>query len=148
LKIGVDTNVLVYAHMPAMPEHATVRARLHALLRSDDVELCTSSLVLHELVHVITDARRFDPPVSMPEALATARLYVGRRNVECLPVHEDAIRRALDLLEEHGLGRKRVADTLFAATLLTHGVTHLLTCNVSDYALFDELTLEDPRAAG
>ena len=146
MRVGVDTNVLVHAHIPAMPEHARVRARLQELLRAEDTTLFVCPLVLHELVHVITDARRFEPPVTMSDAGATARLYLDRTNVQCLPIDEDAVRRAFDLLAEHSLGRKRIADTLFAATLLENGVERLLTCNARDFQRFG-LTLEDPRHA-
>jgi predicted nucleic acid-binding protein len=35
--------------------------------------------------------------------------------------------KASDLLDRHGLGRKRIADTLLAATLLHHGISELIT---------------------
>jgi predicted nucleic acid-binding protein len=58
------------------------------------------------------------------------------------PVRASSSARA----ERHRLGRKRIADTLFAATLLTHGVTELITCNPSDFRIFEGLTLIDPRS--
>jgi predicted nucleic acid-binding protein len=81
----------------------------------------------------------------MPEALAIARGYLGRSNVECLAIDEQAVLRAFFALEQKMLGRKRIADALLAATLLTHGVTTLVTCNPDDFAAFEELTLVDPR---
>lgn len=63
VEIGLDTNVLVYAHIPAMPDHEHVRRYLLAQL-ADDARLVVIPLVLHELVHVLTDSRRFDPPIS------------------------------------------------------------------------------------
>jgi len=85
--------------------------------------------ILHEFIHVVTDARRFDPPVTMSEALATARLYLGRKNVACVDADETAVLMAFELLDRYGLGRKRLADTLFAATLLQHGIREVITCN-------------------
>jgi predicted nucleic acid-binding protein len=147
VKLGVDTNVLVYAHMASLAEHAAVKTSLKGLLESRDVTLVVTPGVLHELVHVITDARRFDPPVTMAEALALARLYLGRANVECLATDADALADALALLEKHDLGRRRLADTLFAATLLRHGVRTLLTCNPGDFTVFAGLKVVDPRGA-
>jgi len=49
VKLGVDTNVLVYAHVAALPEHVAARAFLARLLERRDVTLvvtppfCTSS---------------------------------------------------------------------------------------------------------
>ena len=143
---GLDTNVLVYAHIPAFSEHRPVRKFLLDQLGIPEIILAVTPGVLHEFVHVITDSRRFDNPVSMSEALSIARLYLGRKNVSCLGADEAVMLRAVDLLEQHGLGRKRIADTLFAATLLHHGVREIITCNPGDYRIFSDLHVIDPRA--
>jgi predicted nucleic acid-binding protein len=145
MRRGVDTNVLIYAHMPELPHHPGVRSFLLDQLSRDDVALIVTPVILHEFVHIVTDGRRFDPPVSMTDALALARLYVGHANVECVSLDASAVSRAFDLLERHGLGRKRIADTLFAASLINHGVRELVTCNPDDYRIFGELALIDPR---
>lgn len=145
MKRGLDTSALVYAHVPSLADHAAVRGYLVEQLRSDDVVLVITPVVLHELVHVITDPRRFEPAVSMPEALAVARLYLGSSNVECVSVDEATLGAAFALMERHGLGRKRIADTLFAASLLRHGATELITCNPSDFTVFSGLRVIDPR---
>jgi predicted nucleic acid-binding protein len=82
----------------------------------------------------------------MPEAIALARGFLGRTNIECLVTDEAALHLALDMMERHRLGRNRLADTLFAATLLANDVRELITCNPSDYRIFSELRLIDPRA--
>lgn len=147
MKRGIDTNVLVYAHLASLPEHGGVRNYLEGQLARRDVTLVLTPSVLHEFVHVVTDARRFDPPVGMGEALAIARLYLGRSNVECAATDADAVAAAFDLVDRHGLGRKRLADTLLAATLLRSGVRQLVTCNPADFEIFAGLDLVDPRAA-
>ena len=145
MRRGLDTNVLVQAHVAAAADHAAIRRFLLNELADPDVDLFVTPLVLHELVHVITDARRFEPPVPMAEAVAVARLYLSHSNVSCAPVDGAAVTRALDLLERHQLGRKRIADALIAASLLNAGVAEILTCNVSDFAVFAPLRAVDPR---
>ena len=145
MRLGVDTNVLIYAHLPGLPDHAQVREYLLQQIDSPAVTLCLTAAVLHEFIHIITDARRFEPPVSMSEAIALARRYLDRTNVELLAPDERAMALALDLMERHRLGRKRVADTLLAATLLSQGVVTLITCNPRDFVVFDQLTVVDPR---
>jgi predicted nucleic acid-binding protein len=122
-----------------------VRRYLLGQLAQGDTTLVVTPGILHELVHVITDARRFSPPVAMADALAIARGYLNRTNVECLSIDANTIARAFNLLERHQLGRKRIADTLFTASLLDHGVRELITCNLDDFRIFEELTLIDPR---
>jgi predicted nucleic acid-binding protein len=145
VKRGLDTNVLVYAHMAALPEHGVVREFLAGQLARRDVTLFVTPSVLHEFVHVVTDARRFEPPVGMGEALALARLYLGRANVECVATDAEALAEAFNLVDRHRLGRKRLADTLLAATLLRHGVRQVVTCNRSDFEVFPGLQVIDPR---
>ncbi len=148
MRLGLDTNVLIYAHVPAFPRHEGVRAYLQAELRRLETVLVVTPMILHEFVHIVTDARRFEPPLAMSEALAVARLYLGRTNVECVPVDEDSCLLMIELLDRHQLGRNRIADTLLAATLLTHGVTDLVTCNKEDFRHFEDLHVVDPIEAG
>lgn len=145
MRTGLDTNVLIQAHLPGLARHQLARDYLVEQLEVPDATLAVTPLVLHEFVHVVTDERRFDPPVSMSEAVAIARGYVGRSNVECLAVDEGSLLLALDLLARHRLGRKRIADALLAATLLTHGVRRLATFNVADFAPFEPLQASEPR---
>lgn len=145
MKRGVDSNVLIYAHIPALKDHVRVREFMLGQLSTAEATLVTTPGVLHEFVHVVTDPRRFEPPVVMSEALAIARLYLDRSNVEIVSADEPALAETFRLMDRHGLGRKRIADTLLAATLLQHGVTEFITCNPRDFGVFDELRVVDPR---
>lgn len=145
MRLGLDTNVLIHAHLQVSRESDQVRGFLRSQLKNSEVQLFVSPLVLHEFIHVVTDSRRFEPPVAMSEAVALARSYLGRSNVECLPVDEQAIAFALRTIERQSLGRKRIADTLFAATLITNDVSTIVTCNPKDFASFEDLRVVDPR---
>ncbi len=147
MRRGLDTNVLVYTHIPAMPDHEIVRRFLHAQLHDPETTLAVTAQILHEFVHVVTDPRRFEPPVAMAEALAITRLYLNRTNVDCVVTDAACVREAFDLLEQHALGRNRIADTLFAATLLHHDIHEVITCNPGDFRGFEGLTVIDPRAS-
>jgi predicted nucleic acid-binding protein len=107
--------------------------------------LVLTPLVIHEFLHVVTDARRFEPPIEMTVALTLARSYLDRSNVEWLAVDEAAIASTIELMRTKGLGRKRIADTLLVGTLLGHGVGKLATCDPEHFAGFDGLELIDPR---
>jgi toxin-antitoxin system PIN domain toxin len=146
VKRGLDTNVLVYAHVPGFSQHPRVRRYLLSQVQQPEVTLVVTPSVLHEFVHIVTDARRFEEPVSMADALAVARIYIGRSNVECIGPDEEVVLEAFDLLERHRLGRRRLADTLFAATLLHHGVRQIITCNRRDFEIFSDLEIIDPIA--
>jgi len=146
MKRGLDTNVLIYAHLPAFEVHGRVRRYLLEQLRAQDVTLVLTPSVLHEFVHVVTDSRRFEAPLTTAEAAAVARLYLGKSNVDCLAPDGKIFLEALGLLERYDIGRKRIADTLFAATLLHYGVQEVITCNSRDFDVFEGLTTIDPTA--
>ena len=143
MRVGVDTNVLITAALPGLRGHVRVRRALTELLESNALVALTPE-ILHELVHIVTDGRRFDQPLSMGEALALARVYLHRSNVELLSTDEVATSLAFSWMEQHGLGRKRLADTLLAATLVAHEVTSLLTLNARDFRVFPALSVIDP----
>jgi len=145
MKRGLDTNVLIYAQMPVFPEHEIVRKFLLTQLALPDMTLVVTPNILHEFIHIVTDGRRFDPPVSMAQAITLVRLYLGRTNVECVSTSESILLEAFSLIEHYNLGRKRIADTLFAATLMHFGVRELITCNPDDFRLFKDLKIIDPR---
>ena len=90
MRYGLDTNVLIYAHLPVFGESEQVRGYLQRGLADDRCRFSLTALVLHKFVHVVTDARRFDPPVAMAEALVIARNYLNRTNIECLPSTKEA----------------------------------------------------------
>ena len=147
MKLGLDTNVLVHAHMPALENYEKVRGFLLDQLHRSDTTLAVTPSIMHEFVHVVTDGRRFDPPVEMSEALAVAKLYLERSNVECLSIPEEVLNHAFDLLEHHRLGRKRIADALLVATLHHHQITEIATCNPADFQVFEDLSVIDPRSS-
>ena len=142
---GLDTNVLVLAHLPVLTGSETVRANLLSKLGDDHWQIALTAVVLHEFVHVITDLRRFNPPVPLASALALAKGYLARPNIDRLSLDGRALQLALPLLERHRRGRKRIAATLLAATLLRHGVNSIMTCSPSDFAVFNDLEVIDPR---
>lgn len=144
MKRGLDTNVLIYAHIPSFEQHGRVKRFLEEQLEDPDVTLVVSPGILHEFIHIVTDARRFENPLTMSEASAVASLYVNSSNIECPGVDGAVFLEALDLMDMHRLGRKRLADTLFAAILLHHGVEDLITCNPRDFKIFEGLTVIDP----
>ena len=78
---GLDCNILVQLALADHPANAaTVVAVQAESLRGEP--LVFPSLVVTEFLHVVTDARRFDPPLTMIEALAgSCKMGVEARSV-------------------------------------------------------------------
>lgn len=143
---ALDANVLVYATFSDLPESGPVRAFLDRQVRQAGRSVGLAAQTLHEYLHGVTDARRFERPLTMGDALEKARLWATARETVLLHPTDATLRHTLELLESHRLGRKRILDTALAALLLEHGVRHLVTRNGSDFAAFG-IEVVDPLAA-
>src|SRR5256885_965768 len=61
---------------------------------------------------------------------------------------DDATRQFLAWLQQFVLGRKRLLDTLLAATYKQAGIHSLLTTNPADFALFGVFSCVTPTGTG
>jgi predicted nucleic acid-binding protein len=114
--IGLDTTVLVAHEISETPRHASVRASVHRLACEEDSRFALAPQVIHEFVHVVTDPRRFETPLTIEEAIRRGRYWWNAKEVtRCLP-GETAMDLAWTWMEQYQLGRKRILDTHLAAT--------------------------------
>jgi predicted nucleic acid-binding protein len=134
---GFDTSFLVAAEVAEHPEHDGVWRRI-ALLRESGEHFGITAPVIAEFVHLVTDARRFARPLTMAEAIEKARIWTEAAEVETFTAGNEAVAWFLDAMAKHQLGRKRVLDTMLAATYHSAGVTSLLTLNGGDFTVFGE----------
>lgn len=139
--LAIDTDVLVAWAMAGSPRHTAARQLLEDEVRGRGGSLALTAQVLHEFLHITTDPRRFEHPLSMAEALRVAhRLWDAGEVIRLVPAPE-VLPRTLELMERLRLGRKRILDTALAATLESAGVHRLATFNHADFAIFGFLDL-------
>lgn len=132
---GLDTTFLVQVEVAEHPDHAAARATIERLLeRSDTFALAPQ--VVTEFAHVVTDGRRFSRPLTMDAALARAAWWTEAREIAVISPGEEAVRLCLGWMRQQRLGRKRLLDTLLAATYFGAGITSILTTNARDYQTF------------
>jgi predicted nucleic acid-binding protein len=142
---GLDTTFLVHAEVRETSGHEQARAWLRARLDGGE-QMALAPQTLAEFVHVVTDPARFSKPVPMDAAVARAREWWTAREV--VQVHTNATSVALfaDWMREFRLGRKRVLDTLLAATYWSHGIREIVTSNGRDFAIFGCFDVVDWRS--
>lgn len=141
--VGVDTDVLAHWLMAGASRHHAARAFLAREVEQGN-QLGLTQQVIAELVHVITDGRRFERPLTMQAAIDAARhVWTAPEVVRIVPA-PGALERALDLLKSYRLGRKRILDTMLAAILEAAGVTRLATFNGDDFRVFGFLEIDEP----
>lgn len=142
--LALDTDVLVHWAMAGAPHHRAVRKYLEREVRQGGWRLGITQQTLNELIHVVTDSRRFENPLPMKEALRMSRELWHGEDVERLLPTVEVHDRVCELMERFKLGRKRILDTALAATVEMAGVSRLATLNARDFALFPFLELVDP----
>jgi predicted nucleic acid-binding protein len=102
------------------------------------------SQVLAEFIHIVTDARRFTHPLDMAAARQLAELWWTAGDVVQVFPDDGATRQFLGWLAQFSLGRKRMLDTLLAATYQQAGVQSLVTTNPADFGVFSVFTCITP----
>lgn len=132
---GLDSNILVQLALQDHPANAATVAAAQTETQNGN-RLVFPSLVVDEFLHVITDERRFSPPLTMIEALDWMENFLSNPAVGVLEPTPESLRQTLRWMRQFNLGRKRILDTQLAAILHTAGVNRLLTSNPADFTVF------------
>jgi predicted nucleic acid-binding protein len=144
MRAAIDTDFMVAL---SIGEH---EARPAALACRDrhlgrDGRFVLTGQVLSEFVHVVTDPRRFRRPLKMQAALGKAREWCLAREIDHVAPSKEALLEFTSQMASRRLGRKRVLDTLLAATLMSAGIRCIITGNGTHYSGFSGLEVIDFR---
>ena len=137
--IGIDTSFLVAWAIPEHPDHTTCRQISSEAARQGRAFGLTPG-ILAEFIHVATDPRRFSRPLTMSEALHITEFWTQAAEVTLLRQDSAVSHQWMSWLDQHQLGRKRLLDTLIAATWHIAGITEILTLNPADFTIFAQFT--------
>jgi predicted nucleic acid-binding protein len=131
---GIDTGFLVAVEVAEHPAHQSAR-RILKELRAAGHLFGLAPQVLAEFIHVVTDPKRFSQPLDMETALSRADLWWNSPEVTPLPSAGSAVRHFFDWMRLHRLGRKRILDTLLAASFREACIHSILTTNERDFTV-------------
>ncbi len=132
---GLDTGFLVAAAVLEHADHVAARDSLVRLIAAGDLIAMTPQ-VLAEFIHIVTDSRRFSQPLDIPTARQVAEQWWTAKEVVRVFPDDAATRQFLTWLQQYSLGRKRLLDTLMAATYAQAGIQSVLTTNPTDFKVF------------
>jgi len=135
MTIAIDTDFLVAVEIRDHLFHKPADAVLSRLLEEGH-KLAVAPQMLAEFVHVLTDSKRLKDPLSMEEALARAEYWWQAREVVRIYPEGDAVSTWIEWLREHRLGRKRLLDTMLAASACSQGISTIVTNNEKDFKVF------------
>jgi predicted nucleic acid-binding protein len=134
--IGLDTTFLVHVELVEMPEHPRASSWLQSHLVGGGEELAIAPQVLCEFIHIVTDPKRFQRPLSMDAAIVKASHWWNAAEVRHVFPTSQSTDLFLQWLTKYRLGRKRLLDTQLAACFWDAGVRRILTSNARDFRLF------------
>ncbi len=137
--IGIDTSFLVAWAIPEHPDHAACRTLALQSTNAGRTFGLTQG-ILAEFVHVATDPRRFSQPLTIDVAIHFADFWSQAAEVRLLPQDQAVSQQWLTWMTQHQLGRKRLLDTLIAATWYCSGITEIYTLNPADFKIFNTFT--------
>ncbi len=139
--IGLDTTFLIQLEIVEVAEHQRAVDLLEREILSPGVMAGIAPLVIAEFLHIATDAKRFQRPLSMELAIERARFWWNAKEVSRIYPTADSVNLSLNWMLRYRLGRKRVLDTQLAATYVTAGITSIITSNEREFAIYPGLTV-------
>lgn len=132
---GLDTGFLVAAELPEHADHVPANDTLTRCIAAGD-RFGIAPQVLSEFVHIVTDTRRLLRAFNMATAVQIAeRWWSASEVVQVLPDNVATL-QFLAWMTQFSFARKRVLDTMLAATYRQAGIQSLLTTNPADSAVF------------
>jgi predicted nucleic acid-binding protein len=138
--IGIDSDFLIAFELSSHIRHSDARAILASILSGNE-ELAVAPQVFAEFLHIVTDNKRSSVPLDMATALAVTQSWRVAAQVKLVHTNDSVMSQFLTWMATHHLGRKRILDTMLAATYAAAGVDTLLTFNDRDFAVFGTFRL-------
>ena len=132
---GIDTDFLVAVEIRNHPFHREADALLQSLL-TDGHDLALVPQTLAEFIHIVTDGKKMPQPLTMGEAINWAEHWWQAAEVVRVFPDGQAVRDFFVWLTRYQLGRKRLLDTMLAASFQSAGVKRILTNNGRDFEVF------------
>ena len=139
--ILTDVNVLVYAFRRDAAHHRACRSWLTEVVQGD-ARFGMSPLALSAVVRLTTQARIYEQPSTLEEALGFCEYLLGQPHCEVVHPGERHWSIFMRLCREADIRGARATDAWYAALAIEHGCTWI-TCD-RDFARFPGLQWQSP----
>jgi toxin-antitoxin system PIN domain toxin len=140
--IAVDTNILVFAHLPSTPHHAAALAALTALAEGS-APWALPWPCIHEFIGVVTRPGLYKPPTKLDAAIASVESLLASPTLHLLAETPGYFQKLIRICRDAQVVGARIHDARIAALCLHHGVSELLTAD-RDFSLFPALRVRNP----
>ena len=143
--IGVDTNILVYAHREDSPFHVAAVRRVTELAEGR-ASWAIPWPCLHEFLAIVTHPRIYAPPSSLARALAQVEAWLESPSLTLLGESAAHWTTLSSLLVDGRVAGPQVHDARVAALCREHGVRELWSAD-RDFSRFAGLSVVNPLVA-
>jgi uncharacterized protein len=140
--IGVDTNLLVYAHRADADCHARAAAAIKTLAEGA-AAWAIPWPCLHEFLSIVTHPRIFRTPTPLAAALEQTTAWLESPSLVLLAETDGYFATLRDLVTSAQIIGPRVHDARIAALCLHHAVSELWTAD-RDFSMFPALRVRNP----
>ncbi len=138
----LDSNILLYAKMDAMPEHAVISQWLEKAVsdQNNTVNVCETSVL--SFLRIASNPKVFDPALPPSQASEFLRHFLASPNVNLLRTMPSHYPDVVKLMETHGFRGNMVMDVHLAVLAL--GIGAILVTRDKDFAKIAYLKTLDP----
>jgi toxin-antitoxin system PIN domain toxin len=140
--IGVDTNVLVYAHRMDSEWHPPAAASVKTLAEGTAAWAIPWPCV-HEFLAIVTHPRIFRTPTPLTAALDQIAAWLGSPSLVLLAETDGYFTTLNGLVTSAKVAGPRVHDARIAALCLHHAVRELWSAD-RDFSMFPALRVRNP----
>jgi toxin-antitoxin system PIN domain toxin len=140
----LDSNILLYAKMDAMPEHAVVSKWLEKAVsdQNNTLNICETSVL--SFLRIATNSRVFSPILPASEAANFVESLFDCPNVNLLHTSPSHYLEVIKLMGKSGFQGNKVMDAHLAVLAISIGAT--LVTRDKDFAIIPYLKTLNPLA--
>lgn len=140
----VDTGVLLRFLLRNDPAYAAVRQAVR-LLKTRREHLVTTSQNIAEFWNVCTRPATARGGLGMSVEATERRVRLLERHFYVLPDSSTVYPHWKTLVLTHSVSGAQVHDARLVAAMIVHGVSHVLTLNIRDFARYPNITAVAPE---
>ena len=140
--IGVDSNLLVYAHREDSPWHTAAFERIVELAEGRPPWAIPWPCI-HEFLAIVTHPRIYSPPTSLAKAIDQVDAWLESPSLVLISESEEYWPELRTILQTGRVCGPQVHDARVAALCQHHGVTELWSAD-RDFGRFPGLIVRNP----
>ncbi len=140
---AIDTTFLVEVEIVSHPTNQKAKQFIEQIVRNGD-QLAIAPQVISEFIHVVTDPKRFEQPLSMDDAIQAAMKWWNAKESRHIFGDSESTLLQIKWMQQFRLGRRRILDTQFASICYSNGIKSIITTNARDFEIFEVFEILKP----